>query len=1137
MSIQPRKALWPTVPVSGENFQSPPREYGILPFWFLNGDLDPDQMRDQLKEFAAKGMPAIILHGRFGLETPYIGDVYLDRIQLAVDEAKKLNMKTWIYDEMNWPSGTADMQVVEARPDLTQRYIECVAVELRGPWFAYLTGADSRYNNFERSTPVAAFAIAQETGEVRDLTRNLSFTNVIPWEVPAGNWTLIYIVEKRAEYYIDALDPEATAEFLKLGYEPYMQKLGPIDAEQMPGFYTDEPAMHYFITGQSNPILPWTKDMFRRFYKHCGYDLRRRLPDLFFDVSPDSARVRHDFYNAITDFYSDAFYKQIHEWCQENGVAFTGHLLYEEWLRQMIRVEGNLFKHYPHFDVIGVDHLYPVIGTRDMPAEHVAMKVGSSAAHQNGSPRLLCESFGGIFMDATMQRMKWITDWEYVLGVNLLNPHGFHYTLEGPRKRDWPPSMFYQYPWWRYYGEFSEYVSRLSHLLSGGKHVANVAMIWPINAMFAAYRPQTRTPLGDRIENDFNVLTDLFLRIHHDFDYVDESLLATAPAEDGELVIGDERHGLVVVPPMAHIQLPTLERLEQFAAEGGRILGAVLLPGQAFGDGDMIDVRERVGALFGVDPATVGTVDRQAKLQIVEHAHEGGGKTAFISAASLWRGLPEARQAELRQPGVPESPQFVIEPQETGPAKYLFTGDDGVAIDIHDEVEAEREAIRKVLEDAVGRLIEPDIQIDNPEVLYLHRVNDDQDIVFLINSTDDSQTARIGLPGDVRPSLWNPSTGIQTPIVPWRFTDGRTQVEVTLDPVGSAFVVWEAGDGTHVHASDADVDSVSGSTLKGHADGGTVTLTVERDGSTRVLTTDAGEPLAPIALDGDWELEPEGLNSLVITQWKAQPEAAGSDASQYSARQVEESAGWLDMIQGAWSFQLPTEPDDEYPIAVWYRVHFEVQDRPGKLQLLVDGFAGIEWELYVNGTRNEQAAEPSGFDAQIGAIDIASLAEAGDNVLALRLVVGGSTDGLLDLVKLQGDFTLTEANAIAAASSAAKPASWSEQGYPFYSGTAIYRCTAQLPDDLTGVRVFMDADAGDDVLEVVVNGGVSGVRLWEPYTVEVTDQVTPGRNTIELRVANTAVNMLSAQPRPSGLRSAPRLVLRRAVEFDLAADE
>src|SRR5438046_919239 len=127
----------------------------------------------------------------------------------------------------------------------------------------------------------------------------------------------------------------------------------------------------------------------------------------------------------------------------------------------MTRTRGNRFTHSLTFAVVGVEHRYPVIGTPDLPAEHVAMKVGSSAAHQNGSPRLLCESFGGIFMDTTMQRMKWITDWEYVLGVNVLNPHGFHYTLEGPRKRDWPPSMFYQYPWWRHCGLFSTYMSRL----------------------------------------------------------------------------------------------------------------------------------------------------------------------------------------------------------------------------------------------------------------------------------------------------------------------------------------------------------------------------------------------------------------------------------------------------------------------------------------------------------------------------------------------------------------------------------------------------------------------------------------------------------------------------------------------------
>jgi alpha-L-rhamnosidase len=1130
-----RKQLWPRVPISAEAFTSPPREYGILPFWFLNGDLDPAQMRSQLREFVDKGMPGIILHGRFGLELPYMGETYLDRIQLAVEEARKLGLKTWIYDEMNWPSGTADFRVVQERPDLAQRYIECVSLDVRGPWFAYLTGGDSRYNDFERSTPVAAFAIAHETGEVRDLTRNLSFQNVIPWEIPPGNWTLMYIVEKRADYYIDAIDPEATAEFIRRGYEPYADRLAPLDTDQTPGFYTDEPAMHYYVTGHSNPIVPWTKDMFGRFYRHCGYDLRRRLPDLFFDVSPDSARVRHDFYNAITDFYSDAYYRQIHEWCHERGLAFTGHLLYEEWLRQQIRVEGNIFKHFVHFDVIGVDHLYPVIGTRDLPAEHVAMKAGSSAAHQNGSPRLLCESFGGIFMDATMQRMKWITDWEYVLGVNLLNPHGFHYTLEGPRKRDWPPSMFYQYPWWRYYGDFSDYVSRLSHLLSGGRHVARVAVIWPINAMFAAYRPQTRTPLGDRIENDFNTLTDLFLRIHHDFDYIDESLLADADAQAGELVVGDERHALVVVPPMAHIQLATLERLERFVAEGGRVLGAVLLPGDAFGDGRMIDVRERVAALFGVDEAVVGRVDREAELGIVEHAHPGGGRTAFIRAASLHRGLPEARQRELRQPGVPESARFVVEPLASGETRYLYTGDDGAKLDIRDEVEAERKHIQAVLEDAVTRLIDPDIEISNPEVIYLHRVNDDRDLVFLVNSTDRAQRAEIGLQGDVRPQLWDPSTGLRTPIVPWTVAEGRTVFEVELTPVGSAFVVWEPGDGTRVRACDFAVDEIAGGRARGHAAGGAISLTLERDGHEHTVRCDAGPAGAEVPLDTGWELLRDGPNVLVVSEWRARPERAGSQPSEYAALTLEETGDWLAMVQGAWSFQLPTEPDDEYPIAVWYRIGFDVEQPPADLRLLVDGFAGTDWTLYVNGSACETTPQPSGFDAQIGSLDISAHVAAGRNVIALRLVVGGATDGLLDLVKLVGDFRVTESGAIAAAPRDATPSSWSEQGCPYYSGTAVYRCAATLPETLAGMRVFLAADAGDDALEVLVNGRSAGVRLWPPYTVEVTDQIVPGENTIELRVANTAINMLSGVPRPSGLRAAPRLVLRHAVELDLGA--
>jgi hypothetical protein len=373
----------------------------------------------------------------------------------------------------------------------------------------------------------------------------------------------------------------------------------------------------------------------------------------------------------------------------------------------------------------------------------------------------------------------------------------------------------------------------------------------------------------------------------------------------------------------------------------------------------------------------------------------------------------------------------------------------------------------------------------------------------------------------VRPELWDPSAGTTRPIVPWRVQDGRTVFEVELPPVGSAFIVPVPGDGVQVTAvSGLDADAVADGRLRGHAAGGPVEATVERSGESRVVRADAGAAAEPIEVTDGWQLELEDRNALVVSEWSARAEDAGDD-------------DWLPMVQGAWSYQIPTEPEGDYPIPVWYRITFDVDEVPERLELLIDGFAGIEWRLLVNDAPCDAAPVASGLDAQIAAVDISGLVRTGTNVLAVRLLLGGPTDGLLDLVKLVGDFRVTPAGAIGAASGPDRPASWTEQGCPFYSGSAVYRATAHLPGSLDGARVFLEADAGDDVLEVTVNGRAAGVRLWPPYGVEVTDQAVPGENLVELRVANTAINLLSAGPRPSGLRAAPRLVVRRAVELEL----
>jgi hypothetical protein len=1064
-------------------FRDPSREFGILPFWFLNGELDPEEMRYQLRELREKDMAGVILHGRFGLEMPYIGDTYLERIRFAVEEAGRLGLQVWIYDEMNWPSGTADKRVLAAHPDLAERYLECLSFEITGPWFMYLTGADSRYLNFERSTPVAAFALGED-GTLLDLTRNLSFENVVPWEVPPGRWRLMYLVEKRADYYIDALDPASTEAFLRIGYQPYLDALGEDAASKIVGFYSDEPAMHYFLSGGDNAIVPWTRDLFRRFQERNGYDLRPRLPDLFFDIADDTAKVRHDFYESLTDFYTNAYYGQIQRWCHDHGVRFTAHLLYEEWLRRMVRVEGNLFRHYEHMDVVAVDHLYPIVGTRTTPDQHVAMKVASSAAHHVGSERLICESFGGIFMDATMQRMKWVADWEYVLGVNVLNPHGFHYTLEGPRKRDWPPSMFYQYPWWTHYVEFSRYIERLSQTLSGGCHVAQAAVLWPINSMFATYTPQVPSELGDRIERDFNALTDALLRLHLDFDYLDEDVLARAEIVEGRIRVAQEEYELLVVPPMSHVKLPTVPSLERFIRQGGRVLAVGLIPSTAFGDGAQHDVTGRMNRLFDLAPANAD--DGMPEVGIRDHEE---GRTAFVRAAAI----------AGRAGADPE--------------------------------------VMRALRTAIDGLVDPDVGIDNDEIFSLHRrTAEGQDVYFMVNPTHEPQEAVVDLRGRSSPGIWDPATGGRTSSVA-SWSDGdRTRFRLTLPPVGSAFVIPEPVADGRVTATDVVVEGVDAGRARGYAAVANGFVEIARNGLPVRISVDVSEAPEPLALGGSWGFEPLGANGLVISRWLTRPTDDDEELGAIADPEGSEE-GWLPVGNGAWGMQVPGTVRAEYPQRVWYRIRFTVDEVPTGAELLIDGFAGGDRRIVVNGVEITAAPRRSDLDGQILALPVGEALRVGENVMAVGLTLSKPTDGILDLVKIVGPFSIAGtpgAERIAGPRDRVDPAPWTAQGYPYLSARATYRRSFDLPERFAECRVFLETPMIDDTLLVSMNGVEVGVRLWEPYEIEVTDHLLPGENVLELTVANTPVNLLGGVARPSGIARAPTLVAYRP--FDVAID-
>ena len=235
--------------------------------------------------------------------------------------------------------------------------------------------------------------------------------------------------------------------------------------------------------------MPWTKGFARIFEGKFGYDLIPHLPSLFFDTG-NYRKVRYHYWRAITEQFVEAYSKQIYEWCDAHNLKLTGHYLYEDSLQQQIPVSGAVMPHYEYMHYPGIDHL------RRNIADLVTPKQLDSVVCQLGKERALSETYGCSGQNLSFEGRKWIGDWQCVLGINFLNPHLSSYTLRGARKRDYPPDIFYQQPWWPHNALIDDYNSRLSYALSQGERVVDLLVVHPIGSAWSVFRPQN--PQGAR---------------------------------------------------------------------------------------------------------------------------------------------------------------------------------------------------------------------------------------------------------------------------------------------------------------------------------------------------------------------------------------------------------------------------------------------------------------------------------------------------------------------------------------------------------------------------------------------------------------------------------------------------------------
>jgi hypothetical protein len=73
--------------------------------------------------------------------------------------------------------------------------------------------------------------------------------------------------------------------------------------------------------------------------------------------------------------------------------------------------------------------------------------------------------------------MKWYIDYLGVRGVNMFISHAFYYSVEGKRKDDRPPDVGPNNIWWAHYRKISDYIKRISYIMTDSVNEARVAVM------------------------------------------------------------------------------------------------------------------------------------------------------------------------------------------------------------------------------------------------------------------------------------------------------------------------------------------------------------------------------------------------------------------------------------------------------------------------------------------------------------------------------------------------------------------------------------------------------------------------------------------------------------------------------------
>lgn len=729
-------------------FSNPKPEHKPYTFFPLDGDITESEfINTRIGDYKKAGFGGVVLQPTSATKPAYGSDEYIDAMRALLERCKKAGLNVALCDDTDSDerhmSGRGGGLFVAAHPEYRAKCLNMIE---------YMCSENEHVDRPLRQTGTLMSVCAYEidTGETLDL-RDCIRDGRIVWDVPDGNWNLLQFVceDDPDTDCVDYLSYEASLAFLSFTFKRLLGE-GSFDALSM----TVSTGIAYLTANRRQ----WSPDFNEVFKKQFGFDAHPLYPALFLDIGPATRRYTALLISCRAKMLTDGFFRALADFTRARGIIATGSVtepkaIAAPWLFG----DGMLYQKYlgAPGTTLSRAYAYGING----------LKLASSSAYCWDRETVTCDIFDDYYL---MGRNILYSDAMNALarGVNLLMVRD--YVFGSVKLGELLPA-------------WCDFIARAQTLLRGGRHVCDIAMLYPIYSLQSQVKLYSAksdtgfeyptTPVNADYMNLINALLNYCGRdvtvIHP------EVFSKNCYAEDGVLYmhndINSEQYRVLVLPGASMADVRCMRIARKFFESGGKIVATDDLPFTAFAspeEGDEADA-ELAGIIydiFGITRADVGSFT-----QVYSNKNAAGGEAHFI---------------QLSQTAA-DGTDLISAPQlDTVLGKLGIDWD----VTIEGMPRVENSGILNVFYPQFEALRANRGIRSGGMFNYIHRYYAGCDIWYFANTTTADCECTVTLRGRHSPEEWNPHTG-RIRRLQYEYDAGHTKAKLVLPSKTSVFWV------------------------------------------------------------------------------------------------------------------------------------------------------------------------------------------------------------------------------------------------------------------------------------------------------------------------------------------------------------